>query len=149
MSRTDTEPAVESVTVVGERTVTVPLGGMGGGPAVETADWTFRCASGDEISGPWTGVGVAELLDRAEAPADTTHLAVESADGYWACVPVAAALDGLLAVERDGRSCEGAPRFVAPGVDGPRTVKRVARLAPLALSPDADPEDREELRLGE
>lgn len=148
MSRTDTEPAGESVTVVGERTVSVPVGGDRG-PATETADWTFRCASGDEISGPWTGLEVADLLARAAAPANTTHLAVESADGYRACVPVATALDGLLAVERDGGGCEGAPRFVAPGVDGPRTVKRVVRLAPLALPPDADPADREELGLGE
>lgn len=152
MSRTDTEPAGESVRVVGERTVSVravPLDADSTRGEVETVDWTFRCASGDQIGGPWTGVRIAELLEAAAAPADTTHVAVASADGYRACVPVAAALDGLLAARRDSEACEGAPRFVAPDVAGPRTVKRVARVDALALPPDADPEDREELQLRE
>lgn len=139
--------------MVGDRAVSVPadLGEFGAESGVEsaTADWSFRCASGDEIAGPWTGVPVTDLLDAAGAPDATTHVAVTGADGYRACVPIAAALDGLLAYRRDGAACEGAPRFVAPGVAGVRTVKRVARIEALALSPGADAEDREDLRLGE
>jgi len=156
MSASDGSRESAQVTVVGRRTVSVPSdrrdigdSNVPSGVAEATREWSFRCASGDEIAGPWSGVPLTELLAAADAPDDTTHLAVAGEDGYRVCVPVAAALDGLLAYRRDGAACEGAPRFVAPGVSGVRTVKRVARIEALELAPEADPEDREELRLGE
>jgi len=156
MSASDATREPARVTVVGRRTVSVPSdpGALGDGDALSdveaaTREWSFRCASGDEIAGPWSGVPVAELVDAADAPDGTTHLAVAAEDGYRVCVPVAAALDGLLAYRRDGGACEGAPRFVAPGVSGVRTVKRVARIEALELPPGADPEAREALRLAE
>jgi len=156
MSASDATRESAGVTVVGDRTVSVPSDrrALGDGDAlsdveVATREWSFRCASGDEIAGPWSGVPVAELVDAADAPAETTHLAVAGEDGYRVCVPVADGLDGLLAYRRDGTACAGAPRFVAPGVSGVRTVKRVARIEAVVLSADADPEDFEALRLGE
>lgn len=146
----DPEVAVESVAVVGDRRLTVAVGGdaSGGSFDPETAAWSFRCASGSEIGGPWTGVPVSDLLDAADAPDATTHVAVEGGDGYRVCVPVSAALDGLLARRRAGEPLD-APRFVAPGVSGVRTVKRVARIEAVALAPEADPEEVEELKLDE
>ncbi|USZ68449.1 molybdopterin-dependent oxidoreductase [Halorussus salilacus] len=150
----------EPVTVVGSRELAVPVhsgerdsdgdGGLGVGVDAdpETAAWSFRCASGSEIGGPWTGVPVSDLLDAAEAPDATTHVAVEGDDGYRVCVPVSAALDGLLAHRSAGEPLD-APRFVAPGVSGVRTGKRVARIDAVALAPETDPEAVEELKLEE
>lgn len=140
-----------TVTVVGDRRVTVPATVEDSGAfAVETLDRSFRCASGDPIPGPWTGYRVADLLAAAEAPPATTHVAVDGRDGFRACVPVGAALDGLLALRRDGREARpDLPRFVAPAVAGTRTVKRVARLEAVGLDADDEPAALEELQPGE
>lgn len=97
----------------------------------------YRCATGTVFGGDWRGVPVAPLLDRA--PPETTHLRVESADGYRAHVPVTDALDAVVATERLDGAAEGLPRFVAPDLDSTRTVRGVSSLVPVALPPDADP----------
>ncbi|ELY55168.1 molybdopterin-dependent oxidoreductase [Natronococcus jeotgali] len=105
------------------------------------------CATGDRFVERWRGVPIPSLLEVAEAPPETTHLLVDARDGLRACVPVETALEGLLAVAKGGRPLaedgEYATRFVAPGVDGVRTVKGVARIETTALAPGVDPEDRE------
>lgn len=140
-----------AVTVVGDRRVTVPATVEESGPlAVETIDRSFRCSSGEPIPGPWTGYRVADLLAAAGAPPATTHVAIEGRDGFRVCVPVGAALDGLLALRRGSRgSGTDLPRFVAPAVAGTRTVKRVARLEAVALDAGDDPAALEELQPGE
>ncbi|MFP4629072.1 MAG: hypothetical protein ACLFMX_08830, partial [Halobacteriales archaeon] len=55
-----------------------------GAPSLETEAIAFRCHSGRRIDGRWTGVPVTRLL--ATAPPSTTHLLVEGAEGYRACV---------------------------------------------------------------
>jgi len=119
-------------------------------PAVERS-CSVSCASGERTTGRWTGVPVADLLSRVAAPDGTTHLRVDGGDGHRACIPVAAALDGLVAYARDGvaltRTGPYATRFVAPGIDGARLVKNPRRIETLALAPDEDPERIERLTL--
>lgn len=127
----------------------------------------FACSTGDRFGGEWRGVPVATLLESTTLPDETTHLLVEGEDGFRACVPVRAALDGLLVVggdDEDGDGHDGeddedgdghdseddedgdgrdTPRFVSPGVDGTRTVQRVTGLEPLALDPGESPDDYE------
>lgn len=123
---------------------------------VSEAAWTTRrvrveCASGDRYGATWGGIAVADALDGASASPETTHLVFESDSGYAACVPLRDALDGLLAVERDGEPIGDAEpyatRFVAPGVDGARFVKGVDRVRAVALSPGEDPTAYETLDL--
>ena len=98
----------------------------------------FECASGDWIERDYRGVEVEDVLDDVALPAETTHLLVTARDGHVACPAVLDALDGLLATERGG-----APRFVAPGIAGPRAIKRVQRIEAVTLDPAEDPEDYE------
>jgi DMSO/TMAO reductase YedYZ molybdopterin-dependent catalytic subunit len=111
---------------------------------------TVACATGTRRTAEWRGVPLAAVLD-AVAPPETTHLRLHAHDGHTVCVPVTDALDGLLAVERDGvplaATEEYAVRFLAPGIDGSRTVKGVDRVEPLSLSADADRERYESLCL--
>lgn len=113
----------------------------------------IACLSGDRACHSWCGVGVDDLLERAPIPDETTHLLVESTDGYRICVDVETALGGVLAFVRDGEPLSSVAdhetRFVAAGVRGPRTVKDVVRLEALALSPGDDPESYEDLLLGD
>ncbi|ELZ37034.1 hypothetical protein [Halorubrum tebenquichense] len=98
----------------------------------------YRCATGTAFGGEWRGVPVGPLLDAA--PADTTHLRAESADGYWAHVAVRNALDAVVATERLDGTGDGLPRLVGPGFDSSRTVRDLAALVPVALPPGTDPE---------
>ncbi|MFB6093798.1 MAG: molybdopterin-dependent oxidoreductase [Halanaeroarchaeum sp.] len=134
--------AADAVVVVGERRWTVdPTVRRSADSAIE-AD--VVCATGNRYSAEWAGVPVSTLAERARAPAETTHLVVESHDGYRMTVPIAAGIDGLLAVEKDGRPIgETEPydtRFVAPDVAGARDVKGVARIEFRALDAGEDPE---------
>lgn len=98
------------------------------------------CASGDRETGTWRGVAVAALLDRAGPAPGATHLVVAGGDGYRVCVPLPAALDALLAVDRlDAPDTDALPRLLGRGVDGTRSVKRVRRLETVALGPGEDP----------
>ena len=108
-----------------------------------------RCGSGDVIGGHWRGIELVELLDGLDA--DTTHLLVESEDGFRVCVPIADAVDGVLAVDRLDTDFfpEGLPRLVAPSLSGTRLVQRVASIEGRRLSPSEDPEAFEDLLLAE
>lgn len=108
----------------------------------------FRCHSGRRIGGTWRGIPALELVERLDPPPDATHLLVESEDGYRACVPMRRALEGLLAVELDGRPLDG-PRFVAPGLSGPRSVRDVTRVAARSLDSHESPSDYERFPSGE
>lgn len=106
-----------------------------------------RCSSGDRFEGSWRGIPLADLLTGIDP--DSTHLLVEAEDGFRACIDIAAALDGVVALERlDDRTDDGPdglPRLVVPGCLGTRMVKRVARIETRRLDPDADPEEFERL----
>lgn len=107
------------------------------------------CASGDRYTDTWRGVSVLDLLELASVPLETTHLLVESTDGYRVCVAIEPTLEGLLAFERNGKPLAAVAdyetRFVSTGVDGPKTVKDVDRIETKALAPGEDPESYEEL----
>ena len=135
------------ITVVGDRTVrlddtvrTLP---------VRTRSAEVVCASGDRYSAEWTGIGGDTLCEIGTAPPETTHLLVESRDGYRMAVSIADGLAGVLAFQKNGRSIGGnAPysnRFVAPGVEGARDVKGVSRIEFHALDPGTDPERLEQV----
>ena len=108
-----------------------------------------RCGSGDPVAGHWRGIELAALLDGVDA--DATHLLVESTDGFRVCVPVAKAIEGILAVDRVDTDFfpRGLPRLVAPSLSGTRFVRRVATIEGRRLPPSADPEDHEDLLLAE
>lgn len=107
---------------------------------------TFRCGTGETWGGHWRGVPLSVLLERSHPAPETTHILVEGAAGYVACVPVAKALDGLLALSRR----EGGPlsrslptRLVVPGIPAARSVKDIRRIRAVALPPGTDPEEWE------
>lgn len=159
------DPLVVPLSLPAEgRTVDVDLGGF----ERVTRTHRFRCTSGDRFGGEWTGVPVETALSSVSLPGDTTHLVVAGADGFQVCVPVLAALDGLFAIEESGADGDGAgsdgdgagsaerasadgerrpdaPRFVSPGVDGPRTVQRVVRLEALHLDPGESADEYESI----
>jgi DMSO/TMAO reductase YedYZ molybdopterin-dependent catalytic subunit len=139
-----------TIEVVGERTVSIALPTVPGLPHVER-ECTIVCASGDRTTARWWGVEVLPLLDRADAPVETTHLRVHSDDGYCACVALRNATTALLAVERDGQSLDEvdayATRLVGPSISGERAVKGVTRIEAVVLDPGDDPTDRERLSL--
>ncbi|ELZ31701.1 sulfite oxidase-like oxidoreductase [Halorubrum distributum JCM 9100] len=116
-----------------------------------TREYTIRCATGERTTASWTGVPVTDLLDIVDAPAETTHFRVESEDGYAICVPVADALDGVVAFERDGEQLREtrpyALRFLAGDIDGERLVKGIHRIDLLSLPADADPDRYETVTL--
>lgn len=155
-----TATADPHVTVAGERPVRIPV------PLppdhdheTATVEGSFRCSGGDLIAEGWTGLAVGPLLLAADVPAETTHVQVEGTDGFTVCVPIGAALDGVLAFEDQGTETDADPsadadwnpdadpRFAAPGISGTRTVKGVRRLRPVALDPGDHPEDWEDLLL--
>ena len=117
--------------------------------APETRDVTVVCATGDRHSARWTGLPVADLLERAEVPLSTTHVVIESTDEYRVAIPVRAALEGLLAYEKDGvpigRGNDYGNRFVSGVAEGARHIKGVRRIDSAALGPKEDPERLENL----
>ena len=146
---------MEDSSTAGERSsLVVTVTGSEDGDIVEcdlsdfdavTRDWRFRCVSGEEIGDRWRGVPVAALLEAVSMPEETTHVVVEAADGFRGCFPLVDAMDGVLAVGDDDGRLESAPRYVSPGVEGPKTVKGVERLEPVVLDPEESPaayEDR-------
>ncbi|MFB6123768.1 MAG: molybdopterin-dependent oxidoreductase [Haloferacaceae archaeon] len=118
-----------------------------------TREYTIRCATGERTTASWTGAPVTSLLNVVDAPAETTHLRVESDDGYAICIPVVDALDGVVAFERDGEPLREmqpyALRFLAGGIDGERLVKGIRRIDLLSLPADADPDRYETVTLAD
>lgn len=143
-------PSLSSpIQVVGEDATTVDTEHLAALPMRER-EYEIVCSTGDRYTEPWYGVPVPAVLEAAPTsmPLETTHLLVDSDDGHRACVDVATALEGLLAVGKRGEALADAAghdtRFVA-AVEGPRTVKGVTRLEAAVLEPGEDPEAYEEL----
>lgn len=114
-----------------------------------TESVTVVCATGARHTADWTGVRVIDLVDVAGVPASTTHIVVESTDEYRVAIPVAEALDGIVAYLKDGvpigADHDYANRFVSPATDGARDIKGVSRIEHASLGPDEDPETLENL----
>lgn len=117
----------------------------------------FECASGDWIERTWVGIPMFDLLADAPLSPSTTHLRLESDDCVAACIPITALEEAMIALgDSEGESREATPfddvnlggeypRFVSPAVLGPRTVKRVSLVEPLALDPGTDRTEYESL----
>lgn len=104
---------------------------------------TFECVSGGLITGTWWGVRLEELLERAGVPEETTHLVVTAEDGHAVCLPLFDTTGALVALRRtddadEPRAVE-TPRIVGSDVDGPRAIKNVVRIEPVAVAPGRDP----------
>ncbi|WP_276299318.1 molybdopterin-dependent oxidoreductase [Halorussus lipolyticus] len=132
-----TSPAVA---VEGRDRIVVSASQIDGFPRA-TQTCTVECASGVRATDEWTGVPIDALAAATDFPGETTHLRVE-ADDFTAEVPIRSALDGILAFERragrDGDE-EGLPRLIAEDVAGERLVKRVERIAAVALDAGEEP----------
>jgi len=119
--------------------------------AVEERTLSFECVSGGVITGTWRGIAVDELLGRASVPAETTHLVVTATDGHTVCLPITAVTDTLLALDRVDTSGKtertATPRIVGPDLDGPRAIKNVTHVDPVALAPDRSPTELESYNL--
>lgn len=109
------------------------------------------CNGGDRFEARWIGVSLPALLEVAAVPERTTHVLVESADGYRVCVDVPTAFDAMIAVGRDGRPLTDADgyesRFVGEDVPGPRAVRDVRRIETVSLAPGDRPDSYEDLQL--
>lgn len=117
--------------------------------ALRSEQHTIDCASGDRETGEWRGVRVGALIERAGPADDATHLLVTGADDYRVCVPLTAAHDALIAVERLDTVDDGLPRFMGSAVGGTRSVKRVRRVETVALAPGEAETEYEELTAAE
>jgi DMSO/TMAO reductase YedYZ molybdopterin-dependent catalytic subunit len=142
-TRTGTDDGTAVLTVLADERRRYDLAALRDLPRAERR-CTVVCATGDRHTARWTGVSVTELLADADAPPETTHVRLESRDGYRVCVPIRDALDGIVADTKEGaplaKRADYRTRFVAPGVDGERLVKGLRRLEALALAPDEDPD---------
>lgn len=140
----------EASTAAADRPVTLVVDGervgLGDAPTRTVGD-SFLCASGERWRGEWRGVPVEWLLDRAPEAEAATHLRVHGAGDHVACVSLADAIGGVVALERiDGHlSAPDRPRFVAPDIAAARTVKSVERLEPVTLAPGEDADAYEAL----
>ncbi|MFB6304609.1 MAG: molybdopterin-dependent oxidoreductase [Haloferacaceae archaeon] len=121
------------------------------GLADDRRECRYLCASGRRWGGRWRGVPLSSVVERARVAADATHVVARGRGGHAACLPLVDALDGLLAVARDGAPLAPTrcPRLVVPGVDAARTVKGVRELDVRRLAPGDDPTDYERLGYGE
>lgn len=126
-----------TVEFVGSATTTVEI--PNGIPVVEHRIG-FECSSGEWIERDYRGVRVDRVLEAVPVPEETTHLVVSADDGHVACPAIWDALDGLLATG-ERRS----PRFVAPGIAGPRAIKGVERIEAIVLASEAEPESLERI----
>ncbi|MDX1746553.1 MAG: hypothetical protein R3324_11500 [Halobacteriales archaeon] len=100
---------------------------------------SMRCAGGRCVRGVWHGVPIVDLLDAVDAPGSTTHLLVGARDGSRTCVPIAIALDAILALEecRKGRTddVESTPRLVGNGLGAMRALKGIRSVETIKLHP--------------
>lgn len=142
----DTAGTNGSVRVEGDRGLTVPTSvvqarqTIGG---IEERTVEFRCLSGRLIRGTWRGLPLRNVIRQAAVPDETTHLVFEAVDGHTACVEVAATTSAFLALTAVNGPGDGdaLPRVVGPELDGPRAVKRVARIEPKRIAPEVDPRE--------
>ena len=146
---TEERPPVSSpITVQGDERVSLSPEALASLPTEERTV-TVACASGIRHTATWRGVPVIELLSAADVPDETTHVLVESEDGYRICVDIYAALDGMVAFFRDGTPIAAhepyEARFIAPDIEGARTAKAVAVLEARHLDAGTDPETLEAL----
>jgi hypothetical protein len=155
-SRPGGEPG--SVRISGETPLTVPWTALPERHADEISRRRigFECASGDWIERTWLGIPMFALLEDGALPPDTTHVRIESIDDVAACVPITVLAGGFLALGAESEFEEFAtsdeigprgeyPRFVSPAVVGPRTIKQVSLIEPLALDPGTDRTEYETL----
>jgi hypothetical protein len=109
----------------------------------------FQCSGGRTIEGDWRGVPVLDLLEAADAPADTTHVLVESRDEYRVCIGLRDLPGALLAFDADRWDDAGdgdaTPRLVGERIDTARAVKGVNTIRAVSLAPDEDPQSLEHL----
>ncbi|WP_458209303.1 molybdopterin-dependent oxidoreductase [Haladaptatus sp. NG-SE-30] len=109
---------------------------------------SFLCASGTRWDGYWRGVSLGDLLDFADVHGETTHVQVVARDDFTSCVPVIEATEGVLALHQSKTSedelqpCR--PRFVAGGIQAPRSVKDVVQIRALRLANGEHPEEYEQ-----
>jgi DMSO/TMAO reductase YedYZ molybdopterin-dependent catalytic subunit len=113
----------------------------------------MSCIS-NTIGGPlvgnslWTGISLAELLNRAAPALDAHTLMARGADGYFDTAPldVARLPDGLVAIAMDGELLpreHGFPaRLLIPGRYGFKSVKWLEELVILTTSPSGYWEQR-------
>ena len=138
------------ITIVGEETVRATADDFASLSFAER-DVRIDCNSGDHYTATWRGVSLADALELATVPGETTHVVVASSDGYTVCVDVETAADALLAFFQDGRPLAAVEsyesRFVTDGVDGPRTTKDVERIEAVALEGGEEPAAYEDLLL--
>lgn len=136
------------IRVVGTEEVHLDAEMLGRFP-VERRSVEVVCATGSRYTSTWEGIGIVDLLEAASAPENTTHLLVESRDGYRIAIPLVDGFDGLLAVRKDGQPLGSSnpyhTRFVAPDIDGARDVKGVREITFLAIDPTDDPERYEQV----
>ncbi|MFB6085481.1 MAG: molybdopterin-dependent oxidoreductase [Halodesulfurarchaeum sp.] len=136
------------VTVVGETEFTITPETRGS-LKVGTETVEIVCATGSSYTADWRGPTMTSLFEAASVPPETTHVVVESADGYRVVVPVPEAIGGILSYLKDGEpigeSQAYVNRFVAPGTEGARDIKGVARIEAVELEPSEDPEALENL----
>lgn len=104
------------------------------------------CHSGDWQEFTWVGIPIEPLFNAVDIPSSTTHVQVDGSDEQRACIPIGQALNGVLALSQNGTRLT-MPRFVAPGIAGPRTIKSVRRIETRELSSGADRTEYEHLVL--
>ena len=147
-SATDVSSIANPITVVGERTLRLDAETVEAFDA-ETRTVEVVCATGHRYTAEWTGISIGDLCEAVDASPETTHVVVESLDGYRIAIPILDGIAGVVAVTKDGRPVgETNPypnRFVAPDVEGARDVKGVSRVEFHALAADEDPEDLEQV----
>jgi len=116
--------------------------------SLESREAEVVCSTGNRYSADWQGIGIDALCEAASAPERTTHVVIESHDGYRIAVPIVDALNGVLALVKNDRPLGArtpyATRFVAPDVEGARDVKGVSRVEFHVLDPGSDPEHLEQ-----
>jgi hypothetical protein len=123
------------VDVVGETDASVTLPGDF---SIIDRQIAYQCSSGERIERRYRGVPVEAVMGTVALPGETTHIRVRARDGHVACIAITDALDGILGLDE-----AGAPRLVAPGIAGPRAIKRIHLMEAVALAADDDPEDFE------
>ena len=102
-----------------------------------TVSCRFQCASNGSFGGRWRGILIRDLLE--QAPPETTHVRVWSADEYRTTVPIVDALDAVIAIGRLDAPTDGLPRRVGEELDSADTVQSVVHIEAVSLPPGVDP----------